>query len=100
VFCVFVSVLLLHKQGHLSAFYLCCLHNVLDTYIHNSPAAVQARSTMPIRVVVADRPPVLSIDRTAGGDSIYSGMLWELLPTLLEQAKINDTFTVFDHNVR
>lgn len=56
-------------------------------------------SEEPLRIVVAERPPLLNIDRSVDGDPIYSGLLWDLLPTMLGQAGINTTYTVYERNV-
>lgn len=54
---------------------------------------------MTISIVVAERPPLLEVTRSADGAPIYSGFLWELLPTLLQQAHINETYTAYEYIV-
>ncbi|KAF8062078.1 Glutamate receptor [Scenedesmus sp. PABB004] len=49
---------------------------------------------MTLRVLAADRPPLVFIDDTAGGAPIFRGYLVDLLPTLLQHAGLQLAYDV------
>jgi hypothetical protein len=61
------------------------------------PAATAARgaAAAALRVVVAHRPPLVFIREAENGSVSYSGMLIELLPRMLEAARINRPYQLY-----
>eukprot|EP00878_Enallax_costatus_P025689 GHUV01027508.1.p1 GENE.GHUV01027508.1~~GHUV01027508.1.p1 ORF type:complete len:323 (+),score=32.39 GHUV01027508.1:309-1277(+) len=52
-------------------------------------------SNTPLRVLVAHRPPLAFVDEANTAQPIFSGYLVDLLPTLLQQAKVQSTYGLY-----